>query len=403
LDERGRIRFDSRTLDPQPINYAERDFFVAQRDNTDIGRYIGRPFVGMSGRDLIGISRRLTHPDGSFACVVVGILRLEYFQNLFKNISLDPRSSVTLSRTDGTVLMRWPYRVEAIGKNIRHTALFQHVAESRSGQFEANATSDGVQRLIVYRQIDDLPLVVGFGQATEAIFAQWRRQAIIVGLLMTVLCGVTIALSAFLVRELKRRGVAERQLAVLATTDELTGLSNRRHFRAALQREWQRAMRDHVPVSLLMIDVDMFKVYNDRYGHQAGDELLNAVAVAISENLKRAADLGARYGGDELAVLLPGTPLAGAAVIAEQIRSTYARVFDDCGTQREQCSVSVGVASLLPDLGRDCGDLIASADEALYRAKANGRNRVDLAISPSRGPAEAPADASRPNEAAEAA
>jgi diguanylate cyclase (GGDEF)-like protein len=336
----------------------------------------------MSGRDLIGISRRINHPDGTFAGIAVAILRLEYFQNLFRDISLDPRSSVTLSRIDGTVLMRWPYRVEALGKNIRHTALFEHLAKSRSGHFEASALSDGVQRLVVYRQIGDLPIVVGFGQSTDAIFSQWRRQAIIVGLLMTVLCGVTVALSAFLARELTRRGIAERQLAVLATTDELTGLSNRRHFRDVMQREWQRTMRERSPLSLLMVDVDLFKLYNDHYGHQAGDELLNAVAAAIAGNLKRAGDVGARYGGDEFAVLLPGTPLAGAAALAENIRADYARVLERFSEQRKHCPVSVGVACLVPKLGRDCGELIASADEALYRAKAGGRDRIDLAAAP---------------------
>src|SRR5438105_1378610 len=165
-----------------------------------------------------------------------------------------------------------------------------------------------------------LPLIVVVGQSLDDIFAPWWRQATAIGTLMIVMCAVTVLLAAFLNRELARRSDAERKLTILATTDGLTGLANRRHFSRALADEWRRATRHGTPVALLMIDADNFKLYNDSHGHQAGDTLLQRMGAAIAANIKRASDLGARYGGDEFAVLLPDTSLDDAATLADRIR-----------------------------------------------------------------------------------
>jgi diguanylate cyclase (GGDEF)-like protein len=174
----------------------------------------------------------------------------------------------------------------------------------------------------------------------------------------------------------QRRG---RKLTILATIDGLTGLANRRHFNRTLAYEWRRAMRSRGPVALLMIDADKFKLYNDSHGHQAGDTLLQAIAASIAANVKRPSDLGARFGGDEFAVLLPETSLGDAAALAERIRED---LFLRCGadqTQRDGAQLSIGVASLVPGTEAKHRDLIAAADKALYQAKHLGRNRIELA------------------------
>jgi len=186
-------------------------------------------------------------------------------------------------------------------------------------------------------------------------------------------------LAVLLNRELARRSAAERKLTILATTDGLTGLANRRHFNRTLACEWRRAMRSRTPVALLMIDADNFKLYNDSHGHQAGDELPQTIAASIAANAKRASDLGARYGGDEFAVLLPNTGLEDAAMLAERIREALTLHPGADDVQHRNAHLSIGVACLVPDLGTKHRDLIAAADKALYQAKHLGRNRTELA------------------------
>lgn len=176
---------------------------------------------------------------------------------------------------------------------------------------------------------------------------------------------------------------ANRQLADLATRDGLTGLFNHRHFQERLEHEIHRAHRYESTLSLLFIDVDHFKAYNDKHGHPEGDELLRSMGQLLlsgGASLLRAADLAARYGGEEFVVVLPETALQGAGVVAERIRRAVATYpFRHPHPQPSgRVTISVGVAELAS--GADAkGRLLASADAALYRSKANGRNRVTLA------------------------
>jgi diguanylate cyclase (GGDEF)-like protein/PAS domain S-box-containing protein len=169
------------------------------------------------------------------------------------------------------------------------------------------------------------------------------------------------------------------ELSKLASTDALTGLPNRRQFNETLSKEWNRALRDGAPLGLVMIDVDRFKSLNDLFGHQIGDEILGHVARVIRDNVRRAADMAARYGGEEFAVVLPGTAAAGALEIAEHIRAAVAA--SDTAHVIEggyPISVSIGVAATVPLAGGGSAALVHSADAALYQAKRNGRNRVEM-------------------------
>jgi two-component system chemotaxis family response regulator WspR len=163
-------------------------------------------------------------------------------------------------------------------------------------------------------------------------------------------------------------------------SDGLTGLSNRRHFDEYLEMEWRRALREQSQLSLLLIDVDHFKAYNDTFGHVAGDEALRRVAGTIRESCARSSDLPARYGGEEFAIILPGTSPGGARLLAEKLRLTVQAL----GIAHEQpdagavLTVSVGVATLTPGQGESCLRLIEHADRALYNAKHGGRNQVGV-------------------------
>ena len=167
-------------------------------------------------------------------------------------------------------------------------------------------------------------------------------------------------------------------LRTQAFIDGLTGVSNRRRFDEALAAEWRRCRRDGAPLALLMIDIDHFKRYNDRYGHQAGDECLKAVAGAFRERLSRSHDLVARYGGEEFACVMPDSDIAGALAKAEELRVAVEDLklpHEDSPTARI-VTVSIGVTSRVPDGDATPEDLVAAADAALYAAKNAGRNRV---------------------------
>jgi diguanylate cyclase (GGDEF)-like protein len=145
-----------------------------------------------------------------------------------------------------------------------------------------------------------------------------------------------------------------------------------------IDSEWRRAMRHKSPLSLLMIDADHFKTYNDTFGHQAGDQVLVGIAICISDSVKRAGDCAARYGGEEFAVLLPGQSAKEAVEVAETIRVKVQGWVDDA----KLSTVSIGIAGLTPSAGMDWHRFVAAADKALYAAKAAGRNRCVLAKGP---------------------
>jgi diguanylate cyclase (GGDEF)-like protein len=172
---------------------------------------------------------------------------------------------------------------------------------------------------------------------------------------------------------------ANRKLALISYLDAVTEVSNRRSFEEELATEWRRSTRTGSALSLLMIDVDDFKAYNDALGHRAGDECLKTVATVIDEGVRRAGDVVARYGGEEFAVLLPDTDGPGAAALAERIRSAIeARGIAHPATPRS-VTVSIGVATVNGTEDGDPSALVRAADAALYQAKRDGRNRVRVA------------------------
>jgi diguanylate cyclase (GGDEF)-like protein len=170
---------------------------------------------------------------------------------------------------------------------------------------------------------------------------------------------------------------ANHQLEQLARTDGLTGVANFRWFSEALESEWARSRRDKRPLSIVMIDVDRFKAYNDTFGHRSGDAALRQVAGAIGPLAKREGDTVARYGGDEFAMVLAGSDRQGALRIAEHARlAVEALDLRDSDDSADRLTLSVGVATTVPGNGATTEDLLRGADQALYEAKRRGRNCV---------------------------
>ena len=177
---------------------------------------------------------------------------------------------------------------------------------------------------------------------------------------------------------LLERNAALEELKRISITDGLTRIYNRRYFDQVLANEIQRAKREKLPLSLVIMDVDHFKQFNDLYGHQAGDQCLTAVADALQSSLHRTSDTAARYGGEEFAAILPNTDSEGAFAQAEKIRNAVIDlgIKHEASSAGDHVSVSLGVTTIMPDLNHSAELLVKSADLGLYRAKEEGRNRT---------------------------
>lgn len=182
-------------------------------------------------------------------------------------------------------------------------------------------------------------------------------------------------------QNITHRKQLEEKLRELALTDELTGLENRRHFDRFLEQEWRRCQRDRQPVSLLLIDVDFFKQYNDEYGHLAGDDCLAGIGSALKSLARRPGDLAARYGGEEFALLLSGTDRTGAEVVANRALQAIRdlEIEHRASEIAAIVTISVGVTCVYPASGEPVSQIIGIADDALYAAKESGRDRYVFA------------------------
>jgi diguanylate cyclase (GGDEF)-like protein/PAS domain S-box-containing protein len=244
---------------------------------------------------------------------------------------------------------------------------------------------------------EDMPVIAGAqaqhrggDEATTMSYRMMRKD----GTVLWVEAGARLIVDAatgrrelvIVMRDITERKLLEEQLSLLAMTDGLTGMANRRAFDAALDNEWLRTKRSNGQLSLLLIDLDHFKAFNDRYGHQVGDDCLRAVASAIQLALRRPADLAARYGGEEIAIILPETDAAGAIKIAEDIRRAVRQLAIPHAGNAEGAGIvtmSTGAATALSLVGASTqmpSALLQAADMALYKAKHNGRDRVETAL-----------------------
>lgn len=388
LDRDGNVVADSASTTPRTANFADTQIFQEHQRNADLGLVISPPFKARLG-DLdwcISFSRRIDDADGNFAGVAGGALRLSHFNEVFRRLDVGHDSSVNLMNTDGQLLARNATGQSAegsqlIGSDYSTRPNFKRLLAEGNGSFTAPSGRDGRLRLYTFARVADLPLVLVVTQSVDEVYSAWKRTAILVSAATGVLCIGILWLSLLLGRELRRRHSAERSLQELAATDSLTGLPNRRQLDQVLRREWARAQRTQRPIAVLMIDVDHFRGFNERHGHHGGDEALRRVASAIGRSLLRPTDLAARYGGEEFVVVLPDTDLNGTLLLAERIRQAV-QALPPYGDDEKPVSVSLGVGVHVPGDPHSLGELMAGADEALYRAKRNGRNRVEIATDP---------------------
>ncbi|WP_182085922.1 diguanylate cyclase [Aureimonas sp. ME7] len=513
LDRDGNVVRDAGGIPPRRDNFSDRTYFQVHANGTARGLYISAPFQRrLTGSDdVLGLSRRINAPDGSFGGVVVGTLRLSYFRALLERTTLGPQDSISLVSDRGTLVMRSPYHADQIGRDFSNTENFRNFISRPQGTFTGKSTVDGVTRVYNFARVGYLPLILNVALSYDDIFIAWREQAFVIIGILAFLCLLTTLLGLVVRREFKRRASAEAktreseaqyrlladhatdlilrldegltrryvspasrtmlgfepgemvdrktrdlihpddwpiveriadeatssdtyaeavyrlkhkaghyvwvegryrhvardkgfivvlrdisqrksaeleleavhaELARRADTDGLTGLANRRRFDEMLRAEIARAGEKGAPISMLLIDVDRFKLYNDNYGHPAGDECLRRVAQAIASSI-RGDDFCARYGGEEMAVILPDTNEDDAQLVGERVRRAVEQLqlvheFNQGG----YVTISVGCAmQRVPANDNAAEKLITTADRALYEAKRTGRNKVVNAAS----------------------
>ena len=244
-------------------------------------------------------------------------------------------------------------------------------------QFSQRSQLDGIDRYYFHKIISGFPLLLSVGISPTAAMAEWTESALISSALTAGMCVLLIILIRALRLALMRSQEVEEQLEILAVTDELTGLPNRRAFDLALGSEMRRAARHHTSLAVLLVDVDHFKRVNDRFGHAVGDVVLARIAKEIAASIRRPGDFAARYGGEEFVVILPATEAGGASFIAERMRLAIASM-DPCPAEPTlgKVTVSIGVVATFVEPASSGAELVTWADRALYAAKGAGRNSV---------------------------
>lgn len=390
LDENGDTVIDAASVTPRKLNNSDRDYFKAHKARADLGLYISPPVVSrLLGKPVLVLSRRINKPDGSFGGIVLGSLSLSYFHGLFARIGLGRHGAINLYRTDGMRIVRHPYLESDIGSSIAGTPTFERFRREGRGSFVGTSPRDGSERHFAFARIGDFPFILNVTLSAHEIEAEWRWKAFVISLIVVLLCGLTIGLSLLFWRELQRRSAIQAELERLSLTDVLTGLPNRRAFEEMLARFWTSARRQGTPLSLLVVDADHFKRYNDRHGHAVGDRVLQGIGGRLSASLHRPGDVVCRVGGEEFVLLLPHADGAAALGVAERVHAHMSTLsVPTAGIEAGAITVSVGVASAVPEAGGSMNppdtnpsemgpfDLYRRADAALYEAKAAGRNRT---------------------------
>lgn len=394
IDEQGRWIVNTGASTSENVNSRDREYFLYHQAHTDTRPHIDRPVQSRAtGEWVVTISRRLNKPDGRFDGVVLAAIKLRYFTDFYESFDIGKNGALLLASNEGNIFVRRPLRADSIGKSLENASVFRDYASKTSaGVARIRSAQDGITRINSYRHLSRYPLFVAAALSEDETLASWKSDAILHGFGLLILIVSLAFFGNRLILQIQLRVKAEddavtarahvehlnKTLEGLAMRDGLTGLANRRCFDVEIAEELRRAMRDKEPLAIVMIDVDHFKRYNDTYGHIAGDDCLRKIASAAKGAEQRPGDLVARYGGEEIVLLLPHCNEESAALIAARVLQNIRELnIPHTGNPPGIVTASAGVGVLSSGFDTcDAQALIDRADKALYEAKSSGRNRV---------------------------
>jgi len=379
---------------PSGLNNSDREYFAYHRDHAELTPHIGVMVRSRSsGKWILPVSRRINHADGSFAGVALATIDAAYFSRFYDSLDIGQAGAIGILLERGVLLVRRPFVDVFVNKDMTNTSvLLTYASRGPVVSFFTLSSQDGVNRMNSLRRLRDYPVFVAVALSKDERLAQWQRDTLRRSGAVIFLAAIVSFFGWRLIQQIELRARAEADLIStqvaltranqtlerLAMQDGLTKLANRRQFDVALDNEMSRAARHGTYLAIVMIDIDLFKQFNDCYGHAGGDECLREVSRGMRGTMPgRPGDLLARYGGEELVVLLPNTDQAGALVIAQRLRSAVEALhIPHARSPFGYVTISAGVYSAVPRRGAVATTHIRPADEALYRAKASGRNRV---------------------------
>jgi diguanylate cyclase (GGDEF)-like protein len=391
-DQHGRVAADSWESRHPDDSLAGQDGLAFHREHANGKVYIGHPIRSRAaGVWVLPVSRRIDDPYGRFAGMALATIDVAHFQTEQAAYRIGKQGSIMLAMDDGTLVTRKPLKDGMIGSTVHYGSSLSALRHWPSGTAMLVSELDQVERVYSYQRLQSYPLIVITGLAKDEILGQWFLSTLIETAAITVLLAIIFGTGSNMLGQVVLRDRMEQALRIsqtelearnrtlksLATQDPLTGLSNRRHLDERMAVEFARAARENTPLAMIMIDVDHFKLYNDSYGHAAGDTCLQAIAGVIAAACRHAADMAARFGGEEFALLLPGTDIEGALDVAQRAcAAIHATALVHGGSPFGVVTASAGVFALVPTPGQPLRTLIECADRGLYSAKAAGRNQV---------------------------
>lgn len=372
----GAVIASSVTYPGKPVMANDREYFLHHKANKKGEAYISPlSFSRVTGEAVIFQTIRLEDKNGKFAGTLGISLRVKYFNQLYQRLNLIQDSSITLVRNDGKLLFRYPFEERFAKVDLGKSKVFQQTMEQGHGnRLTPSSPYDARARILGFSRGDQFPIMAVVTEPEDLILRQWRHNAFVFSVFGLVAYLTIALLFIYSLRQLRQL----ESVTELSTHDALTGLPNRRYFDQQLPVEWQRTIRARHSFSILFIDIDHFKRYNDYYGHQNGDRCLQLVAEKLEGELKRAGDVIVRYGGEEFVCLLPNTDAAGGTKLAQNLIDTITRAAIPHADSPVApiISISIGVASTNPQSGDNVNELMQRADDMLYSAKEQGRNRI---------------------------